>query len=391
VAADDRSLTWLLRAAFACSALAAAFSLARVGGIGGSLTAWLDYNAYVFERWRWFDSLDFLEFVNLYTFLPLAAAGLLLSERNRLVGLAAVSITLALQYPLAIRKVLLTTLLLAAFSAAIYWTFGASPRSPVSRRFSWRMALAGGVGLYAVYVGLTLMMIVGPGARAFQSIAALVPEGQLREARLRREEDEQRMAASSGLDALALETGITDEGVTSVLQSRAASVALFAMWSPLTRSSICALVYPVVFPRWHPYYRFDVGLDILGWGRMPDDNLVVYRYLWPDHHRGSVAAPFHVVLYSQGGLLTAILGALLVGAALAAGWVVVGRSEPRPGVCTSLWGGLVLTLGVFLAIDSLRNSLVVSYGLAWGLIAVVGLSAAARLFQGRLATVPADR
>jgi hypothetical protein len=104
-----------------------------------------------------------------------------------------------------------------------------------------------------------------------------------------------------------------------------------------------------------------------------------------------VAAPFHVVLYSQGGLLTAILGALLVGAALAAGWVVVGRSEPRPGVCTSLWGGLVLTLGVFLAIDSLRNSLVVSYGLAWGLIAVVGLSAAARLFQGRLATVPADR
>src|SRR5262249_20229187 len=154
----------------------------------GSLTAWFDYNAYVFERWRWFDTLGFFEFVNLYTLLPLTATGLLLSERNRLIGMSPVLLTLALQYPLAIRKVLLTTLLLTGFSAAIHWTFGDVPRSSASQRFKWRLALAGAAGIYVVYVGLTLMTVLGPRARTFQTIDSLATEAQRREAQLRRQE-----------------------------------------------------------------------------------------------------------------------------------------------------------------------------------------------------------
>lgn len=371
-AAPARAVPWI---AFALSAGVAAWSIGRVGGVETAVAGWLDYNAYVQQRWHWFASLGFAEFVNLYTVLPLSATALVLTERRWPVLAAALAVVLALQYPLAIRKVLLTSLLLMACAALVYWTFGNRARWPLSARRQGVAFLAVPVALYVVYVGLTLTTVLGSGSQAFQNLRPDSP--QVRQARARRSADRDRMRAARGADGLAIETGLTDEDLARLLQHRTTSVVLYTLLAPLTRTSICAVVYPVIFPRWQAYYPPDVGLDILGWGRMPDDNLVVYRYLWPEHEHGSVAAPFHVVLYSQGGVSIAIAGALLTGMLLAAAWSLV-PLDARPGVTSSLLGALVLTLAMFLAIDSLRNSLVVSYGLLWGAGLVAALELAGR-------------
>ena len=371
--ADARATRIAATLIFAASAAWAAWSLVRVGGAEQALSSWLDYNAYVRERWRWFGALGFGEFVNLYTLLPLAAVGFMLAVRRWSVGLGALLLALALQYPLSIRKVLLTTLMLAAFSLYVYWTFGAPARRALSRRRRWAAIIGIPAGLYTVYASLTLMTTLGPRSRAFQTLAS--DSTVVNAAKQRRAAN--RLRFSSAGEAPAVEFDVTDEALRDIVNDRTSAVLLYTLLAPLTRTSICAIAYPAVFPRWHPYYAPDLGLDILGWGRMPDDNLVVYRHLWPAHDAGSVAAPFHVVLYSQGGLPAALIGSLLTGALLALGWRLVPR-DAQPSIAASQWGALVLTFAVFIAIDSLRNSVIVSYGLAWGMPVVFALHAAGR-------------
>lgn len=374
--AMPRVVPW---AAFGLTLAMAVWSLARVGGLDTAVAAWLDYNAYVRERWRWFAALGFFEFVNLYTLLPICAAAVMLTERRWRVVAGCAAVVLALQYPLSIRKVLLTSLMLMAFAGYAYATLGTRPR--------WRpepgRQLAVGVllpaALYAVYVGLTLLTTLGPRSQAFQALS--VDSARALEARGAIRADQARMRSQEGPGAVAVEAGLTAADVDGVVRDRTSAVVLYTLLAPLTRTSICAVVYPVIFPRWHPYYRLDVGLDILGWGGMPDDNLVVYRYLWPDHDHGSVAAPFHVVLYSQGGLGPAIIGSALVGIVLALSWSLVATAS-RPGVPGSLLAAIILTFAVFLAVDSLRNSLVVTYGMIWGAAATLALWLAARARHG---------
>ena len=135
------------------------------------------------------------------------------------------------------------------------------------------------------------------------------------------------------------------------------------------------------------YYPLDVGQDVLGFGAMPDDNLLIYSVLWPEHGIGAIGAPFPVALYSQGGLWLAFLGSLLVGLGLALAWRHVSR-QPRPTILCSLYGAVILVFAAFIAIDSVRNSLIVSYGMAWGLVALALIFAIAR-FSSRMGTVPA--
>jgi hypothetical protein len=105
--------------------------------------------------------------------------------------------------------------------------------------------------------------------------------------------------------------------------------------------------------------------------RMPDDNIVVWNYLAPSMPGGRMSAPFQFGLYSQVGVLWALVGAVLVGGALAMVWRFV-RNPMMPGVWASLGGALVVLLSVFLALDSARNSLLASYGVFWGFLFVAG-------------------
>jgi hypothetical protein len=355
---------WTARTLFLVCVGISLISLGRADAADG-LAAWLNYNNYVYARWRIFDRLTFAEFVNLYTLLPLSAAHLVLLERKWVSRPAVVAVVLLLQYPLALRKVLLTSLFLIGAAVYLHRYAGSLPRRPATATRHLAVLVLGPLALYVVYLGLTLLTVIRADSQPFLSMRDQIrPTPSL-----------DRRAGDP-----ALPFRIDEEAIARIQRQRWRALTLYVLFSPLTRTSIPALVYPVVFPDVHPYYRLDLGQDILGFGGMPDDNLVVYQILWPDHHRGSIAAPFHLVLYSQGGALVSVAGCAVTGLLLAVGW---GRfmafATPPPHVC--LYGALLVVLGIFLAIDSLRNSLLVSYGLLWGIAAVAILSLCSKGFR----------
>ncbi len=81
-----------------------------------------------------------------------------------------------------------------------------------------------------------------------------------------------------------------------------------------------------VFPDLHPYFPLDLGQDILGFGAMPNDNLIIWNKMYPDMP-GVVAAPFNFVLYSQGGLFVTFAMSAMVGTIIGFFWAVVLRSR----------------------------------------------------------------
>ena len=359
--------SWLPRAVFGMSVAAALLSLARAEG-WRSFMAWGDYNSYVHARLRIFDELTFFEFVNLYTLLPLTAGYLMLTDGRRRVAAGTLAVVLALQYPLAQRKVMLVSVLFIACAIYLYRHAGWAPRRAVRSRHQIAWLAGGPVVLYGAYVGLTLVTVLGPASGAFKN---LTPDSA----------DERR--AHLNIPRLGDDAAVSfriDEGAIQRIQSnRALSIALYVLLSPLTRTSVAAVTYPAIFPQVRPYYRVDVGQDILGFGAMPDDNLLIYSVLWPEHERGAIGAPFQVGLYSQGGLWLACLGSLLVGLGLALAWRPL-RDMDRPAIIGSLYGALIVVLAAFLAIDSLRNSVIVSYGMAWGVVALGFIGAASWLW-----------
>jgi hypothetical protein len=366
---------WLPRFVFLAIIAAAVVSLVRAEAWRGFL-AWADYNSYVHARLRIFDELTFFEFVNVYTLVPLSAGYLVLTDGRRRVAAGAVAVVLALQYPLAQRKVMLISVLLIACAVYLYRHAGWAPRRRVRSRHQIAWLAGGPLLLYAAYVGLTLITVLGPGSGAFKN---LTPDSE----RARR--------AHLNIPQLGDDATVSfriDEGAIQRIQSnRVLSVSLYVLLSPLTRTSVAAVTYPVVFPRVQPYYTVDVGQDILGFGSMPDDNLLIYSVLWPEHERGAIGAPFQIALYSQGGLWLACLGSLLVGLGLALAWRWVVESA-RPTRLCSLYGAVIVVLSAFLAIDSIRNSLIVSYGMGWAVLALGVLGVAARLCS-RINPVPA--
>jgi hypothetical protein len=369
---------WRGRVCFALSAGVAIWSLTRAGG-WDRITAWNDYNSYIYARWNLFDQLGFFEFVNLYTVLPVTAAYALVVEKRRSLGLLFAAVALGLQYPLALRKVLISTAALLGSSVYIFKFCGGRPRTSASGRRQLSMWFGGPAALYLLYTALTLQTVFSPNARPFQTDRS---EARPPVASVPHIAPSQRRV-SFVVDSAA---------IARVESNRARALTLYTLLSPLTRTSIAAIAYPAIFPSVLPFYHPDLGQDILGFGRMPDDNLVVYQVLWPEHHRGSITAPFHYVLYSQGGLLVAATGSLLLGMVLGGLWRLLVLSVPQPGAVASVGAAAVLLLAVFLAIDSPRNSLIVSYGLAWTIPVLVVLGApfrraAVQLSAGRLAHI----
>jgi hypothetical protein len=138
----------------------------------------------------------------------------------------------------------------------------------------------------------------------------------------------------------------------------------------MLRTPLPALMYPALYPDRSPFFGTDLGLDVFGIGRMPWDNIQVHRLLWPAIDGGTVMVPFQFGSYSQSGLGGALGESLAVGFCLAWIWVRV-RSMSSPDEAAAA-AALVLILAVYLAGDSIRNSLIASYGVFWGLAFLLG-------------------
>ena len=310
---------WLAWLVFFAALAVAGWSLHRADALS-FLAAWFDHVTYLAARRHVMARLTFFEFVNLYTVLPLAGAYVVLVQKRRWWAAVVVAPLIGLaQYPLAQRRVLLTSALLMGAAWYVH-AFVGPAQSRAARRRPVQVFLGGAVVLYAFFVILSLQWSPLAGS-------------------------------TSGL---------------------------------LKRYAVPAIQYSVVFPRMLPYYHADIGLDILGIGRMPDDSIRVPQ-VWTPGTDYTVSAPFQFVLYSQGGVLVALAGSVILGAVLGASWAAV-LAEPHLSATRSLLGALVIIFGAFLAMDSARNSVTVSYGLAWGVLMVAGLHVASCLWPSAAAT-----
>jgi hypothetical protein len=351
---------WLPQVVFYVLAAIGIASLAHAGALH-RVHSWFDYNSWIHARAANFSKISFAGFVNLYVLVPLGAAWVVLTTRGRSVRVQLVrwlpfAVAMVLSLLLFQKKAAVTTLLVVAFA----WLVELLQQRVRGARY----LLAGSaVALTALYLAVAVVPVYSNASHAVSAAkksTAPTPPG-----------NPNVTVSSARRSELQTQLGF---------HTHKSAIAVYSLVSPVTRSSAPALYYPVIFPRVHPYFRLDVGLDIAGYGAMPDDNIVVWRYLNPNLPGGTEMVPYQFVLFSQISTAGAVAASLIVGALLALVWFgSQARLVPRPW--NGLLGALILLLAAYLGIDSLRNSLIVSYGVVWGAVfvgAVAGLVALTR-------------
>lgn len=348
-----RGPTWLPHVVFWILAAAAIVSLAH-GGALGRAHSWFNYSSWIHARSTNFQNLDFAEFVNLYVLVPTAAAWVVVATCGGGVGAQFARwlppvVAVAFSLLLYMRKAAIAVILLVAFA----WIIDLSRRG--LRGVRW-LAAGTVLAVAALYFAVVVAPVYSKASHAVSEARATTP------------------SSGGGKHTTPGAPSVTQPQLQQLARqigfhTRGDSIFVYALISPLTRSSAPALWYPVIFPHKHSYYHLDAGQDILGYGAMPDDNIVVWNYLNPNLPGGTEMVPYQFVLYSQGGTALAIGLSLVLGALLAAVWRATQSARvPRPW--DALLGALTVLLAVYLGIDSLRNSVLVSYGVIWGFVFV---------------------
>jgi hypothetical protein len=339
---------WLPYAAFAVCAAWGVWSLAGAG-VASDIGTWLDYASWIEARQRAFGNIGFFGFANLYLLVPVTAAWCVVRGACRPAGWRRVGGVLATWAPAAVAVGFCLLLFQKKAAVVALIIIGAA-------RFAF--APPRGLGRQRLIVAGTAGVVI---ALYFATVVVPVIVNAPTDAELRR--DPNRPAVlGPGTD-------------------RTRGLVLYALLAPVTRTSAPALYYPVVYPDQHPYYGLDVGQDVLGIGAMPDDNIVVWRQLNPDLD-GTITVPFQFSLYSQVGLLGALVSSFVVGVLLALAWRCA-RSGFWPREWRSLLTALMLLLAIYLAIDSARNSTLVSYGVVWPVLFVLGTIGVSQLVATR--------
>jgi hypothetical protein len=327
---------WVPFVVFGISGAIAFVSLARAGGLS-FVSAWLNYGSFISAREEIFSRVGFLEFVNIYIFLPFSAAWVLITYRRS--GLRALIVrwlplawTEFIDLLLFQKKSAVVSLLIVGFA----WLFFRA-RTDISRR-----RLVRGASLTAA-LGLVIFFA-----------AVVVPEyGKASKSTV----------CVSGADKC------SGSGQVPALLA-------YSVLTPITRGSAPVLYYPIVYPKVHPYYGVDLFQDEIGLpSAFPDDNRVIWHAQYPHHPNGTSVAPFQFSLYSGDGLVATLVECLIIGLLMGFGWRLI-TSRLLPPVWSSLLAASECLFGVYLAIDSWRNDTTVSYGALWALffIGVAGLA-----------------
>lgn len=415
--ADATPNSALVVAAWALSCAGGFVSLARAGAFG-RIDAWTNYRAWVFARWHLFDALSMWEFVNIYILVPVATSLLVMRcSRTGARTLRRAALLLAVVAPMILidvlvfqKKTLIVSTVIVGLAMAI--RFGILDRS-TSRRL-W-LSLAGVALLgWVLYVFTILRPTVGKRAQAMTEPVAQAPplRAPVPEAERRRLVPKEGAAAASkppaetparaegppgstSEESRAAGVGATGKPITEPRRTRALRsvvrrlvpgrwiglppeasasagtlargpfLTFYVLLGPMLRTPLPALMYPAIYPDRSPFFGTDMGLDVFGIGRMPFDNIQIHRLLWPAIDGGTVMVPFQFASYSQAGLGGALAASFAVGFGLAWIWVRVRAMAFRDEAAVG--AALVLILAVYLAGDSIRNSLIASYGVFWGL------------------------
>lgn len=387
-------------------------------GAFGRIASWTNYRAWVFARWQLFDTLSMWEFVNIYMLVPVATSLLIMRcSRTGIRTLRGALGMLALATPMVVidvlvfqKKTLIVSVVIVGLATAI--RFEILDRSTSRRLWLWLAGLA--LLGWVLYVFTVLRPTVGKRAQAMtepvaQAAPLIVPTPEPRQSEAvpsqarTATEPPATTPVSSNAAVVATAEGLKAASVgptgkpfhepkrsrilRSVIHrlfpgrwiglppgasasartlSRGPFLTFYVLLGPMLRTPLPALMYPAVYPDRSPYFGMDIGLDVPGIGRMPFDNIQVHRLLWPAIEGGTVMVPFQFASYSQAGLGGALGASLVVGFCLAGIWLRVNSVVSRDAAAAA--GALVLILAIYLAGDSIRNSLIASYGVFWGLI-----------------------
>lgn len=334
-------------------AVSLAFALASLGTAGAfsDLGSWLHYADWITARQTIFARIGFFEFVNIYLLLPLSAAWIAVTVRPRGYALALIAVTAGLAIGVQLLLFQKKAAIVAALIVLVAIVFRFADSIP-ARRLRWAV-LTSLIGVTTVYFVLVVLPVYERTRQSVQTIVAaeeqhsvaplpLTPQQRAQRARLRKLSEELN------------------------LDNRAKALTLYTLLSPLTRTSAASLYYAKVFPEQHPFYG--VGL---GDGEPTDDTRVVWDYMNPNLPGGTVAAPFQFGMFALWGLVGALAACAAAGIGLALLWrVIIAGEVRRDWQC--LGASLVILLALYLAIDSAQNSILVSYGIVWGLLFVAG-------------------
>lgn len=394
----DAKVIWLV---WVSSIVIAGVSLARVGAVR-YLFAWFNYREWIEARLKIFGTLKFFEFVNMYVVLPVLTSLVVLllwrrpwTKGRRIFLVALASVPLGVVDVLLFQKRYLLLSLFQVASAALIMA-RMQPKAPRALRPLWKnFVFIGAVG-YVIYCVLVVMPSIStlsqvmavrqerpavlgppasvevaqpgapPGAGSGAGPALTRPEAAAPIAWRKRVFES---VLASVLPGRWVGPAPNDDQSLS-LGRRSVMLFFFAMFSPVIRTPPAALAYPAIFPQRIPYFGLDLGGDILGWGRMPDDNLKVYAVLYNTAQAGATAVPFQFAFYSQVGLAGSLLLSALLGYVLARGWLVC-LAGTMGSELSAAAGALLVLLGAYLAMDSFRNSFIASYGVGWGLLFLV--------------------
>ncbi len=348
---DQNVPAWVPMLVFVTAAGVGGYDLLRAGAFA-KLMVWGDYGAWVEGRWALFSTLGYFNFVNLYLILPVSAAWLIVGiEGNGWKALAKRLIPLAV-------VVVLTLLLFQkkALIVSLIITFGAVLLHEVllrgwTRRLGWLLAVVTSF-IAAAYFSMVVLPIYSETSRTADDVLIQQTENSV---------NSHKPCEKPGTPEELMK--LCREVVSYIGADRSAHILAYAALAPMTRTSLPAMHYPIVFPERHPYYGLDFGKDILGFGGMPDDNLVIWKHMYPSLP-GAAGAPYQFALYSQVGVVWALFLCFVVGAVLGGMWKIILAGDISL-VWRSLMGSVLLLFSIYLAIDSIRGSLLASYGLIW--------------------------
>ena len=360
---------WLPVMLFAVAASVGAYDLSR-GGAFSNISVWTDYGAWVGGRWMLFSTLGYFSFVNLYLLLPVSAAWVIVNVpwsgwKALAVRLIPLVITIVLTLLLFQKKALITSLIIIFGVVLLHRILSGA----WTRRLTL-LCVAVVAFLAAIYFSMVVLPIYSDASRTAVEALNKQENGGGRHKPCEKKGTPEEMRK------------LCEEVVSYIGDARSAHVISYVLLAPMTRTSLPAMNYPIVFPSLHSYYGLDWGQDILGFGGMPDDNLVIWKHMYPNLPGGSAGAPFQFALYSQVGVVWTMLLCGLLGVVLGAMWRGILISGTSITV-RSLWGAVLLLFSIYLAIDSIRNSLLSSYGVIWPLLIISLSSFICHLFKSR--------
>lgn len=342
-AADLDPPDYLSLIVFSVSGALAFITLARAGALR-SVPSWLEYGRFISARESLFSQIGFMEFVNIYMFLPFSAAWVMVSWRRP--GLQGILVrwlpVLWVEFidVLLFQKKTAVVSLLIIMCAALFFHL----RDGIQRR---RLVL-----------GAWATLLLGAG---IYFAAVVVPV----------------YSKASGATVCNSSTGHCTK------YGEAPALIAYATLSPITRSSAPVLYYPLVYPKLHPFYGPDLFQDELGLpSHVADDNHDVWKAMYPAGPSGTSVAPFQFSIFAGSGLIGTLVECLIIGALMGLTWRVV-TSRAISAVWSSLLAASECLFGLYLAIDSWRNDTTASYGALWGVFLVGIAVALIALLQNR--------